>query len=437
MEAETQTIETLGAGNTPLETLGAGNTPLETLGAGNTPLEALGLIQNKNGGTPKCAENLNRLLQRHPKFKERFRFDEFAQENQIQTESGRWRRVNDDDILQIQSEVQSLYMEFSSYGRDMVTDAINFACSRNPIDSAKEWIKGLEWDGNLRLEQFLQNAYGVEDTLYHQLVGKNFLLGIAARILKPGCDHRSVLVVEGEQNTKKSKAFRALVGADWFNENTPLPSESLSFYMTMWGKLLIEFTEGVVFSKVDMGKLKGIVSTPIDTIVKKWGRNPLDIPRRCVFVISTNETEYFTDRTGNTRFFPVRAQKISVEWIEEYRNQLFAEARTRIEQGEKWWDEEISANEEFQKEQDRRMTTSLIEEKIDSWFENPYNAKGQTINPFETPFLTIDIFGSNRPTRGEMMEAVAILKKRNFVKNDGDTMFGGRRGRFWHFSERK
>lgn len=75
------------------------------------------------------------------------------------------------------------------------------------------------------------------------------------------------------------------------------------------GKLLIEFTEGVVFSKVDMGKLKGIVSTPIDTIVKKWGRNPLDIPRRCVFVISTNETEYFTDRTGNTRFFPVRSQK--------------------------------------------------------------------------------------------------------------------------------
>lgn len=401
-----------------------------------TPIEVLGLIQNKNGTTPKCAENINRLFQRHPNFKDRFRFDEFAQENQLKDKSGRWKRLTDDDILHLQSEVQSLYLEFASYGRELVADAVNLACSRNTMDSVKEWISSLEWDGVVRLEQYLQKAYGVEETLYHQLVSKNFLLGIAARMMIPGCHHRSVLVVEGDQEAKKSKSFMALVGQEWFNEDTPLPSESLNFYMTMWGKILVEFSEGVVFSKVDMGKLKGIVSTPIDTIVKKWGRNPIDIPRRCVFVISTNQTEYFTDRTGNTRFFPVRAVNIDLDWIKENRLQLFAEARVRIEQGEKWWDEEQSAKDEFRREQDKRMSTSIVEEKIEAWFDHPTDRRGNLINPWESPFLTIDVLGNNHPTRGDMMEAVSILKNKGFVKDDGDRNVNGTRGRFWRFYEK-
>src|ERR1035438_7232518 len=182
-----------------------------------------------------------------------------------------------------------MYPQFSSYGMDIVINAVNFAADRHRVDSVKDWGNSLVWDEKERIRTFCEKAYGAEDNLYHRTVGKNFWLGLAARILKPGCHHRFVLILKGPQNTKKSKSFRALAGDDWFLEDAPLPSENVSFYMSLWGKLVVEFSEGVVFHKSDMGKIKSIVSTPQDTIVKKWGRNAMDIKRRCVFVITLNQ----------------------------------------------------------------------------------------------------------------------------------------------------
>jgi len=383
------------------------------------PIDDLDLVKSAEGKTIKCVENAARLLERHPDFKGRLRFDEFAQDPQIR-ENGEWRRIQDDDYTNIQRAAQSMYQHFATYGLELFVQSIMSVCSKNKVDSAKDWISTLAWDGEQRIEEFCMKAYGVEDTVYHRAVGKNFLLGMAARILIPGCHHRSVLILEGPQNSKKSKSFRTLVGEKWFLEDAPLNVENVSFHMSLWGKLIVEFSEGVIFSKIDMGKLKGLVSTPSDTIVKKWGKTPIDMRRRCVFVITTNQNQYFSDTTGNTRFFPVVIKNIDLEFIEKHRDQLFAEAAARIRMGEQWWDDDEEITKMNTEEQESRISVSILEEIVDEWLSSkrsqPAIEEGfQTKIFFET--MTKD--GEKRLRHfspGEAREVAAILRKKGFFQ---------------------
>lgn len=378
----------------------------------------------------KCAENCNRLLANHPAFHDCFRFDEFTQQGKYRENAkDPWMPITDELYIDIQSKIQSLYPHFSTYGMELVINAVTWIGQQNRMDSAIEWIESLTWDGETRLESFCAKAYGVEDTLYHQIVGRDFWRGMASRILLPGKHHRFVMILEGEQNTKKSKSFRAIAGDEWFLEDAPIPSENVSFYMSLWGKLIVEFAEGVVFSKVDMGKLKGIVSTPQDTIVKKWGRAPSTIKRRCVFVITTNQSEYLTDRTGNTRFFPVKAVKIDLDYIEKNREQLFAEACYRIKQGEIWWDESDEAKKVIAEEQSARMASSVLEDNIERWVTDPAN-----LVKTHKGFLLADVLRSvldREPNRGEEMIAGAILREKGFVRDKNLRTVDDVRGRFW------
>jgi predicted P-loop ATPase len=62
-----------------------------------------------------------------------------------------------------------------------------------------------------------------------------------------------------------------------------------------------------------------------------------DHPRACVFAGTTNADDWNTDETGARRFWPVRCGEINRGWLEDNREQLFAEAVWRYNAGEQWW----------------------------------------------------------------------------------------------------
>ena len=84
----------------------------------------------------------------------------------------------------------------------------------------------------------------------------------------------------------------------------------------------------------DLLTLKAFCSRTVDRVRPPYGRSSIDVPRRCVFIGTTNEGGYLTDPTGNRRFWPLEViAEVDVEALRRDRDQLWAEASALEAQG--------------------------------------------------------------------------------------------------------
>ena len=86
--------------------------------------------------------------------------------------------------------------------------------------------------------------------------------------------------------------------------------------------------------------------------------------------ICTNQDEYLKDESGNRRFYPVEVKLpfVDLEWLQENRNQLFAEALYRVETLKESVHEYPCDSECHQ---NAKMVRSSFEDTIRDWFANP------------------------------------------------------------------
>ena len=82
-----------------------------------------------------------------------------------------------------------------------------------------------------------------------------------------------------------------------------------------------------------------------DTYRPPYGSEVLTRDRRCVFVGNHNSREFMRENE-NRRLMPIWVSDIDLGWLENNREQLYAEAVARYERGEQWWDEDESKWEE-------------------------------------------------------------------------------------------
>ena len=285
-------------------------------------------------------ENICRILQKHPDFAGRLRYDTFK--NIIEYKpSGEteFREFADHDVIDLQTAISILFPIFGKVGKEMVYDAITKTARENTIDSAVDYLRALKWDGVARLNTWLEKTFGTPDDLYHRAVGSNVLKGLVMRLMRPGCKFDYVLVLEGEQGMKKSSALAILGGGKphdgeiygpWHVETT-MGMENKDFFMQFWGKAIVEFSEGETLSRTEVKRMKGIITTPVDRFRPAYGRQSIDFPRRCIFMMTTNQSEYLKDETGNRRWLPVKVEKIAdLDWLYENHDQLYAEAFHRV-----------------------------------------------------------------------------------------------------------
>jgi putative DNA primase/helicase len=61
------------------------------------------------------------------------------------------------------------------------------------------------------------------------------------------------------------------------------------------------------------------------------------MPRRCVFIGTTNSKQPLTDPEGNRRFWVVSVGKVDTLGLERVRDQMWAEALYAYNAGEQWW----------------------------------------------------------------------------------------------------
>lgn len=250
------------------------------------------------------------------------------------------RQWSDTDTNNLFIKMQHHY-ELAKISKQHIQDAIEFIASKNEKNEPQEWLATLKWDGASRIDDFFIKAMGSKDSTYTRAVSKNFWIALVARIMDAGCKADEMVVLEGKQGTYKTTSLE-IIGGKWYGEvNCDIASKD--FDQGLRGKILVEFGELANLRKTDVETIKRKLSTRVDEYRPSYGRYVEQHPRTCIFVGTTNETEYLKDATGNRRFWPMEIVRADTNYIRESREQLFAEALVRFKAGEKWhevpWEE--------------------------------------------------------------------------------------------------
>ena len=220
-----------------------------------------------------------------------------------------------------------------------VPAAVNRVALDNAYNPIVDYLDGLAWDGEPRLERWMQRLMGAPDTEFVRAVGAKVLISAVARARDPGCKVDTVLVLEGDQGIRKSSAIAALFGDEYTAESVSLFDQHNKMVMQMMGAWVVELAEFVAFFKKDSASVKGLISMRSDKVVLPYAKLASTHPRRCVFfgTINPEDFGYLTDGTGNRRYWPVSVTKINIDGIRKHRDQLWAEAQHRYRAGESWW----------------------------------------------------------------------------------------------------
>ena len=253
-----------------------------------------------------------------------------------------------------------------------IQDAIIIVSHENRFHPVRDWLESLRWDGERRIKDWIIRAYNPpeqeEKSDYLSTVGIKFLIGAVARIMKPGCKHDSVLILEGEQGIKKSTSIYELFSG-WFSD-APLPIGDKDSYQLIQGVWGYEIAELDAFNNTDTRSLKAFFSQREDRFRPPYGSSVQSFKRQTVFVGSTNQNEYLKDYSGNRRYWPVLCTSIDIDYIRTNREQLFAEALHCYNAGDSWAIVNDAERLLFTEEQEDRLQRDAWEDIVRDWLQS-------------------------------------------------------------------
>ena len=324
-------------------------------------------IQVTKQGVVANVDNVLRAMEKRQDFMDLIWFDDFHQKLFTNMNFQTWEKEDeprlwrDVDTLFLMSFMQR-HLGMTKITETVVGQALQVHGHNNLRNEPKTWLRGLKWDGQSRIEHFFCAAFGVASSDYAYAASKNFWIAMVARILQPGCQVDNMIILEGDQGSFKSSALR-MIGGKWGFECRDNNILGKDFSIGLQGKSLVIINEWDKFKKGDMAALKDTISTPVDSYRPLFGKHSVDHKRTCVFIATTNKRNYLLDNTGARRYWPLKTTKIFKSIIENNREQCFAEAVSRFEAGESWW--EMPIEETLQQQEERRVPDeweSLIEE---------------------------------------------------------------------------
>jgi len=260
-----------------------------------------------------------------------FAFNELTQQNEFRGAviwPAHYGRVLDDPLtLAIRLSLIKVFgIEFSNAH---VSDSIRALCYANPYHPVDEYFGSLKWDGVKRIDTWLSSYVNAPNNEYTRAVGRLWLMGAVARAKVPGIKFDTVLILEGEQGTEKSGAFKVLCGEDWFSDADLGDVKDKEAAIQLQGVWIQELPELGAMRRNDLNDLKAFFSKEKDKFRAPHATVAKTHPRRCVFCATGNtgkDRGYLVDDTGNRRYWPVKTGVIECERLEADRDQIWAEA---------------------------------------------------------------------------------------------------------------
>lgn len=188
-------------------------------------------------------------------------------------------------------------------GKDKIFDAVNIVAQRESFHPVRKYLDGCTWDQVPRVETLLIDYLGAEDTPYTRAVTRKTLAAAVARIYRPGCKFDYMLTLRGRQGLGKS-AIIGKLGGDWYSD-TFTTMQGKDAYEQALGVWIVEVGELAGMRKAEAETIKLYISKQVDRFRPAYGRRSQEFPRQCIFIGTTNETQFLRDTTGNRRFWVV------------------------------------------------------------------------------------------------------------------------------------
>jgi hypothetical protein len=272
------------------------------------------------------------ILCAHPEIQDRIWYDDLACKV-MQTVGGVDSLWSDAEDLQVCIWLQQTLKlpRLSLQTAVHAIQAVAYQRRRNPLTA---WLERLEWDKTVRLDSWLSDYLRAPNTAYTQAVGRNWLVSMAARAYRPGCQADHMPVLEGKMGKGKSSAL-AILGGKWYKA-APQAFGSKEFLEVIQGAWLVEIPDMVGFGKREHSQIISAITTRTDSYRAAYARHATQHPRACIFAATSENDEYLQEARGIRRYWPVRCGDINLELLASMREQLLAEAVFAFKAGALW-----------------------------------------------------------------------------------------------------
>ncbi len=384
----------------------------------------LELLQtDRKGKYLSTIDNIILILRHDPRLTGRLAYDEFNRQEIIK-KSLPWRKIRgrswwtDRDDAGLRHYLEKVY-DIANVQK--VRDAFDMLMIEKTFHPVRDYLGGLKWDGQGRLDELLIDYMGAEDTPYTRAVTRKTLTAAVARIHEPGVKFDYVLTLVGDQGQGKSTLFSELAGV-WFSDSfASVGGDGNKAYEQLQGTWIMEIAELAGVRKADVEAIKHYISKQVDSYRPAYGRRLEHHPRQCIFVGTTNETlGFLRDDTGDRRFWPVPtmhsepAYSVFKDLSGAEIDQVWAEALYRYQQGEKLFLEELES--EAKKMQEAYKVKDERVDIIAAYLDTPLPAAWPEMNILERQLYIKD---------GEEHKQGTVIRTKVCVPEIWCELFGG------------
>ena len=280
------------------------------------------------------------------------------------------------------------------------------AIEYNPV---RDWMESRRWDGESRLQSFLDSITSPNQALKEMLMKKWLISCVAAACEPKGVELEGILVFQGAQGLGKTLWFKRLANYDegWLLEGAtlnPSDKDSVKQAVSHW---IVELGEiESTFKKSDIDQLKAFVTKKTDELRLPYDRAFTTYQRRTAFYASVNAREFLTDTSGNRRFWVIPVNGIDVNHGVDMQ-QLWAEVKeTMYRPGQKNWFLSPDERAQLQESNELYRTQSSVEDLI---LEH-VDFKDAATKPVQMTKLLRDL-GVNNPRMADFKDAARILSE--------------------------
>ena len=247
------------------------------------------------------------------------------------------KKWDDTDEAASENYLESAYGLFSTQKHEKALRMLFKERRYNPI---RDVVDAVKWDGTERCEEFLIRWAQVEDSAYSREVSRLIFAGGIHRLYAPGTKFDDVPILIGtKQGEGKSSLVRWLAIRDeWYGEVTLFEGQQAIEQLS--GKWICEISELLALTKTkEQEAAKAYITRAVDSYLKPWDKNQSELPRRCIFIGTSNNANPLTDKTGNRRYYPVEVRCDGYDLydhedeIRAYIIQCWAEAREKFMAG--------------------------------------------------------------------------------------------------------
>ena len=299
------------------------------------------LERDSKGTIAKTADNIYNIMRFDPKYRW-IRYNLITANAEIQTTDKDSNPVikawTDADEAESRRYIEKHY---SISQPNKHSDALRLLFRDREYNPIIDLIEPVKWDGQERCEFFLTKWAKSEDTPYTREVSRLIFAGGIWRLYQPGCKFDDVPILIGtRQGEGKSSLIRFLaINDQYYGECSLFDGQQAIEQLS--GKWICEISELLALTrKKEVEASKAYITRTFDHYRKPFDKNPVDLPRRCIFLGTTNNATPLVD-TQNRRWYPVHMRNSGYDLFNneaecrDYIVQCWAEMRDKYKAHDK------------------------------------------------------------------------------------------------------